>query len=125
MYMKKDAFITDVKCALIGIGAGAVNGMFGSGGGLLLVPLFSSLEKVKEKRAFATSVFTVLFLSLASIFFYSKTQSVEISTLLSYVIGGTTGGIAGAFWFKKIPIIVVRRIFALFILWAAIKAIFS
>ena len=113
-----------LKCALAGFGAGIANGLFGSGGGMILVPVFASMHKDEEKKAFATSVFCVLFLSIYSIILYSRTQSIGISELLPYLLGGAAGGAVGGILFKRLSVTVVRRIFALFILWAALRAIF-
>ena len=44
------------KYLVTGLLAGAANGLFGSGGGLFLVPLFIGWLHMEEKRAFATSV---------------------------------------------------------------------
>lgn len=114
-----------IKCALAGIGAGIANGLFGSGGGMILVPAFTALSEKNEKRAFATSVFCVLFMSICSIFLYSHARSVAFSELWPYLVGGAAGGILGAVWFKSIPTKIIRKVFAVFILWAAIRALFS
>ena len=37
------------KMGLAGLGAGAVNGMFGAGGGMVLVPLLTSLTDLEEQ----------------------------------------------------------------------------
>ena len=43
--------------------AGVANGLFGSGGGLFLVPLFTKWTGMEQKRAFATSVAVIFLLS--------------------------------------------------------------
>ena len=45
-----------VKYIITGALAGVANGLFGSGGGLFLVPLFVSWLHMEQKKAFATSV---------------------------------------------------------------------
>ena len=42
--------------ALAGLGAGAVNGLFGAGGGMVLVPLLTLLAAIEEKAVFPSSV---------------------------------------------------------------------
>ena len=54
------------KYALTGALAGLANGLFGSGGGLFLVPLFNGWAKLPQRKAFATSVAVILPLSLVS-----------------------------------------------------------
>lgn len=44
------------KSLVTGALAGIANGLFGSGGGLFLVPLFTKWLGLEQRRAFATSV---------------------------------------------------------------------
>ena len=45
---------------LCGALAGAANGFFGGGGGMVLVPLLTRLCGLEQRRAFATSVAIIL-----------------------------------------------------------------
>ena len=56
-----------VKYIITGALAGVANGLFGSGGGLFLVPLFVSWLHMEQQKAFATSVAVILPLSVASL----------------------------------------------------------
>ena len=49
-----------LPCALSGAAAGFVNGFFGAGGGMLLVPLLIRLAKLEDRTAFSSSVCIVL-----------------------------------------------------------------
>ena len=53
------------KCAVAGALAGVLNGFFGAGGGMLLVPLLIRWVKMEERKAF-TSVFIILPLCVVS-----------------------------------------------------------
>lgn len=126
-FFKKAGFETKnifLKCAAVGICAGVLNGLFGSGGGLLLVPFFTDFLKLEQRQAFATSVFVILILCVASVIAYSQKLSIEFNYILPYLLGGIVGGIVGATVLKKLPVNIIRRVFAVFILWAAYKAIF-
>jgi uncharacterized membrane protein YfcA len=94
--------------------AGAVNGLFGSGGGLLLVPFYTDVIKLEQRRAFATSVFSVLILSVVSIITYNGKVSIDIMSILPFLLGGAIGGIAGATILKRLPVNIIRKVFALF-----------
>ena len=48
------------KYAVSGALAGAVNGLFGGGGGMVLVPLLSGWCGMEGKRSFATCVAVIL-----------------------------------------------------------------
>ena len=55
---------------LAGTGAGAVNGLFGAGGGMVLVPLLTGVCGLPQRRAFATSVAVILPLCALSVVIY-------------------------------------------------------
>ena len=69
-----------LKKAVIGLIAGMITGLFGSGGGMILVPAFTFILKLGEKEARATSVFCILPMVCASSFFYLKSSYMEFNT---------------------------------------------
>lgn len=112
------------KCLLIGGAAGLLNGLFGAGGGLILVPLFINWLKLEEKQAFATSIAVALPLSIASFaVFLSKGNNVW-NEALPYLLGGIVGGGLSAKLFRAISAKWLHRLFGLLILYGAIKAVF-
>ncbi|MBQ2945673.1 MAG: sulfite exporter TauE/SafE family protein [Clostridia bacterium] len=112
--------------ALLGIAAGIINGFFGAGGGMVLVPLLESIEnkngeKMSPKTAHATTVFIVLFLSAVSVCFYIFGNGLEIASALPFALGGVLGALPGAFFLKKIDPALLKRIFGGFLVFAAVK----
>ena len=79
MKNKKDI----LKKVVIGLFTGVVTGLFGSGGGMILVPAFNYILKLEEKEARATSIFCILPLVCVSSIFYLNASYIEweISTL--------------------------------------------
>ena len=55
-----------MKNKMIGIVAGLISGLFGAGGGMILVPAFSIINKIDGKKARATSIFCILALVITS-----------------------------------------------------------
>ena len=53
---------------IAGCAAGVVNGLFGAGGGLILVPMLSRYADIEENQVFPCSVSIILPLSVISIF---------------------------------------------------------
>ena len=62
------------KYALSGTAAGLVNGLFGGGGGMVLVPLLNGWCGLEGKQAFATCVAAILPLSAVSAAVYLLRQ---------------------------------------------------
>ena len=85
------------KYAVSGALAGAVNGLFGGGGGMVLVPLLSGWCGMEGKRSFATCVAVILPLSAVSAAVYLLRQGFELAAALPYLLGG----LAGAWLFCK------------------------
>ena len=68
------------KYALSGTAAGLVNGLFGGGGGMVLVPLLNGWCGLEGKQAFATCVAAILPLSAVSAAVYLLRQPCHTSS---------------------------------------------
>lgn len=108
---------------LIGAAAGVVNGLFGAGGGLLLVPLFIRFCKFEAKEAFASSLLVMLALSAVSLTVYLFRGTVDLTAALPYLIGGIAGGVIGGLWMKRVSVKWLRAALAAFLLYGGIKAV--
>ena len=108
---------------LAGIGAGAINGLFGAGGGMVLVPLLSLLSKLDEQEIFPSSVCIILPVCLVSLFLSYRTDAVSLNTLITYMIASAIGGVFAGVWGRKIPTIWLHRLLGILILWGGIRYI--
>ena len=79
---------TWLRAGLTGAAAGAVNGLFGAGGGMLLLPLLHRLTDLREHEAFACSVCTMLPLSVVSLVVYWLRGGEFLTAALPYLAGG-------------------------------------
>ena len=110
-----------IKYALAGVLAGVANGLFGAGGGMILVPAFCRFVKMDEKKAFATAVAVTLPLSIVSASVYVFKGDFDIKAAIPFVIGGTLGGLVGGRVFKKVSVRALRIIFSLFMMYGGIR----
>ena len=110
------------KYAVTGALAGLANGLFGSGGGLFLVPLFTHWSRIPQRKAFATSVAVILPLSLVSAAVYWFRGGLELDHAWPYLAGGFLGGLLSGRVFQKVPLTWLRRAFALLILYGGVRA---
>ena len=113
----------EVKYAITGALAGAANGLFGSGGGMFLVPLSTGWSKLEQRRAFATSVAVILPLSAVSAAVYFMKGALDFSAGWPYLIGGFAGGLISGRIFKKVPVKWLRRAFGLLIIYGGARAL--
>lgn len=112
-----------LKQILIGFFAGTVSGLFGTGGGLILVPAFVYLLEMEQKQARATSLFCVLPMVVISSIEYFKSGCVDLGLGIKCAIGGVLGGIIGAKMLKNIPDTLLRVAFIIFLVYASINMI--
>jgi uncharacterized membrane protein YfcA len=109
---------------LIGAVTGFANGLFGSGGGTILVPALEKAVKVETHKAHATAIAVILPLSLVSIFFYVRGGKLPLAEVLWISAGGCLGGFLGAKLLNKVSAPWLHKIFGAFMVIAAIKMIF-
>ncbi len=109
------------KCRIIlaGLGAGAVNGLFGAGGGMVLVPLLTGSTELKKEEVFPASVSIILPVCLISL--WLGNYPLSFSQALPYLMGSAAGGVAAGFLGKKIKVKWLHRILGLFVLWGGIR----
>ena len=110
-----------VKVSIVGLLTGLLCGLFASGGGLILVPAFVYIFKLTEKEARAMSVFCILPMVLASLFFYQKAEYMDWKLGILCGIGGIIGGTIGAKLLKRINDKYLIIMFIIFLIYAAIS----
>ena len=91
------------KCLLAGLAAGFVNGFFGAGGGMVLVPLLIWLVGLPDKLAFSSAISIILPLCVVSLVIYGQHDMLPLSDALPYLLGGAGGGVLAGLWFQKVP----------------------
>lgn len=111
------------KCIVAGGLAGMLNGLFGAGGGLVLVPLFIGWLKLEEKQAFATSIAVILPLSIVSYVLFCVQGGDVWHDAMPYLLGGIVGGALSIKLFRNISAIWLHRLFGILILYGAVKAV--
>lgn len=113
-----------LRPALAGGAAGLVNGFFGGGGGMVLVPLLVLWCGLDQRKAFATSVAVILPLCALSAAIYLFRGGVDFTAALPYLAGGLLGGLLGGKLFKRLNMVWLRRLFALLLLYGGVRALF-
>lgn len=106
---------------LAGGSAGAIAGLFGAGGGLVLVPLLRRCRDLPADAVFPASVAVILPVCIVTLLTTAAQGQLDVSSALPYLLGSAIGGtLAGAFG-KKIPVLWLHRILGVFILWGGIQ----
>ncbi len=112
--MRKTIYLTCI-CAL----AGAVNGLLGAGGGMILVPLLG--RHLEESEIFPSSVAIILPITIISLIFQIGTTDISWGSAWTYLVGSALGGLLVHKLGHHIPTIWLHRILGLFILTGGIR----
>ena len=123
---KGGVFVTEKwKKTVIGMVTGFANGLFGSGGGTIVVPAMERFLDVEEHKAHATAIAIILPLSVLSLLIYLwKTGLGEVWDIALWAsAGGLAGGVVGAKLLSKVSGIWLHRIFGGFMIAAAVRLI--
>jgi len=112
------------KTIIIGFITGLCNGLFGAGGGMIAVPSMIHILKMDEHDSHATAIAVILPLVGISTYIYFKNGFIDLDKAIPVAIGGVLGGIVGAFLLNRISSKWLRRVFALFMIAAAVRMVF-
>jgi uncharacterized membrane protein YfcA len=118
--------LMDAGVLFAGVTAGIASGMFGIGGGVILVPLLGLLLGFSQHCAQGTSLVALIPpTGLLAVIAYAKSDYVSWKIGLLLIPGLFLGGIVGGSLAKMIPAARMRRIFAALIFLLGIWQIFS
>ncbi len=111
---------------LIAMGAltGLINGFFGGGGGMVIVPVLLYVNKLTVKAAHATALLVILPVSIVSGIFYLGIDSFDAGLLLNVGLGVLAGGAIGALLLKKASNTLITVIFSVLMAAAGVKLLF-
>ena len=109
------------KLRLAGALGGLVNGIFGGGGGMLLLPLLGRWGALRPKSLFANSVAIIFPICLVSAAVYFFHAHLDWSEAWPYLLGGALGGLVGGATFEKVPVKWLKVLFGLFLLYGGVR----
>lgn len=111
-------------CATGGLIAGFFNGLFGSGGGTIIVPFLEKFLKLNPKKSHATAILIIFGFTVVSLLFYGFSKSLDFFLALKASVGGIIGGVVGAKLLSKLTFGTIHKIFGLFMIAAAVRMVF-
>jgi len=106
--------------SIAGAAAGAINGLFGAGGGLVLVPMLGKKVGLSENERFPASIAIIAPVCITSLLISGKWE-ISLGELFPYLIGSAIGGVAAGLWGRKIPTAWLHRFLGGIILWGGIR----
>lgn len=104
-----------------GFAAGCVTGLFGGGGGMVLVPLLTLASRFREEEIFPASLSIILPICVTSLVLTAKDGSFSWKEALPYLLGSGLGGIAAGKWGRNIPVLWLHRGLGVLIVWGGYR----
>ncbi|MBE7032160.1 MAG: sulfite exporter TauE/SafE family protein [Ruminococcaceae bacterium] len=112
------------KEIVIGLVTGVLNGLFGAGGGSVVVPAMEKFLGIDEKQSHATAILVIFMMSIVSAVVYVRKGFFDLRLWAWVTAGGVVGGLVGAKLLKKIPKKWLKIGFGGVIIVTAVKMIF-
>jgi len=109
------------RAVLVGIVAGFLSGLFGVGGGILIVPALVAVLGFEQRHAHGTSLAAVLPIGASSMLSYALEDKVDWSVGLFLAIGAIAGAVIGTYILHKLPHDVLAVAFAVLLLATAVR----
>lgn len=110
-----------VQGTAIGLAAGFIGGLFGVGGGVVMVPGLVLLLGMDQHRAHATSVTAIVAASSAAVIPFAVDGEVAWDTAGLILIGSIVGAYFGARLIGRIPAVWLARAFLTITVIAAVR----
>lgn len=107
---------------IFGFLIGLINSLVGACGGIITVAALKK-DGMEQNKAHANAIAVILPLSVISAVFYALNGFASVRDTLIFIPGGLLGAIAGGLLLPKIPQNLLKKIFAVFIIWAGIRMV--
>ena len=105
---------------ILGLAAGVLSGMFGIGGGVVLVPGLSVIFGFELQEAMGTSLAVLVMpVTFFAVLAYYRAHELQIGPAMLIMIGLFLGGLVGAQLALNLPDGLLQRVYAVFLLWVS------
>jgi len=107
--------------AVLGAVAGFFAGLFGIGGGVIVVPGLVLWLHLSQYEAAGTAVVTIVAASSAGLVRFAQSGNVDWPTAVALFVGSGLGAFVGARWIHRIPEYVLAGAFAVLMLVSGVR----
>ncbi len=110
----------------LGVFAGVISGLFGVGGGIVIVPALVGLLRFDQKAAVATSLGALLLpVGLPAALTYYNNGALDPATAGLIAVGLLFGAFGGARLALNLPSSTIKRLYGIFLLLVGLRFIFG
>ena len=112
--------VQPILLALIGLAAGVLSGLFGVGGGIVMVPALVMVG-LGQHRAQSTSLAAIVPIAIVGAILFGRADSVDIAAAAVLAAGSLGGARAGALLMHRLSGVLLARVFGVFLILVAIS----
>ena len=110
-----------VLLVVTGLVGGLLSGVFGVGGGILMVPLLTLWVGLDQRRAVATSLAAIVLSSTTGSISYLLRGAVDVPAAIALAAGSVVGPVVGTALLKRLPLAVLRWAFVALLVGVAVR----
>ncbi len=110
---------------MAGVVAGTAGGLFGVGGGILLVPMLTGFFGLTQHQAHGTSLAVIGATALAALVVYGAHTNVAWTTAAIVALGSLASAPLGARWAARVSTRGLRLAFAVFLVLVALRLLWE
>lgn len=116
----------EVLYIILGVLAGTFSGLFGVGGGVILIPALVLIAGMTQHQAQGTSLAILLLpLGILAVMRYHQSGHVNFYVAVFVCLGFVIGGLLGAVMAESLTTVVLKKAFGIFLAAVAAHMIFS
>lgn len=112
-----------VRAALLGLAAGFLSGLFGVGGGILIVPVLVIALHMNQRLAHGTSLGAVLPIAASGVVGYAVEGQVDWPVAVALIVGAMAGALIGTHALQILPVRVLAYAFSILLLASALRLV--
>ncbi len=111
---------------IVGLAAGLVSGILGIGGGIIIIPMLVGFLGFTQKQAQGTSLGLLLLpIGILAVMNYYKADLINVKAVGVMAITFVVGSYLSSKFAINLPEDILKKIFAVFLLFYAIKLFFG
>jgi len=116
---------TLLLAAAVGVLAGFFSGLFGVGGGIMIVPGLVLVMRMGQRLAHGTSLAAIIPIAISGVITYAIHDSVDWAVAGLLIAGATGGALVGTRWLRSLNQRVLRLLFATFLVATAVRLLLN
>jgi uncharacterized membrane protein YfcA len=122
---RERTWTTLILSAAVGLLAGFFSGLFGVGGGILIVPGLVLVIRMGQRLAHGTSLAAIIPIAISGVITYAFHHSVDWPVAGLLIVGAIAGALVGTRWLRNLNQRGLRLAFATFLVATAVRLLLS